>query len=166
MNIRPEEPDDERAIARVISEAFATAPHRSGTEASIVNALREAGALTVSDVAADAGEIIGHVAASPVVVQRSGAQWFGLGPVSVLPSWQRQGIGRTLIKEALNRLRSLKAAGCVVLGEPDFYGQFGFRHEPLLHYRDIPPPYFQCLPFSDERPQGSVEYHPAFDIAM
>lgn len=166
MIIRAEQPGDERSIEDVVREAFAKAVHSSGTEPSIVNALRNSGALSVSLVAVEAAEIIGHVAASRVVLQSSGAQWYGLGPVSVRPRWQRCGIGRQLIEALLDRLRGSGAGGCVVLGEPSYYGQFGFRHKSSLSYRDVPPPYFQFLSFTDEEPSGPVEYHAAFEVAM
>lgn len=163
MIIRPELASDGPSIERVIRDAFAKAPHSSGTEPSIVNALRQAGALTVSLVAVEGSAIVGHAAASPVKLQGAPRPWFGLGPMSVRPERQGQGVGGQLIRATLDRLRSSGAGGCVVLGEPSYYDRFGFRHDPGLRYGDVPPPYFQYLSFTGERPSGSVEYHGSFD---
>src|SRR5690606_39869862 len=80
-----------------------------------------------SKVAESDGEIIGHVAISPVRISDSADGWFGLGPISVLPEFQGQGVGSQLMKSALDELEARGAAGCVVLGEPGYYGRFGFK---------------------------------------
>jgi putative acetyltransferase len=147
-----------------VREAFAAAAHSGGTECAIVAGLRDAGALTISLVADEGGEVIGHVAVSPVAAQAQG-EWFGLGPVAVGPQRQREGIGTALIRQALHRLRRLGAAGCVVLGDPAYYARFGFEHDPAVTYADIPPPHFQVLAFGGERLAGAVTYHPAFEQA-
>ena len=164
MVIRPEEPGDERAIDEVVRDAFAGAAHSSGTEPLIVKALRDSRALTISLIAAEGMEVVGHIAVSPVGVQGAAGEWFGIGPLSVRAQWQRRGIGRALTREALERLRRSGAAGCVVLGDPNYYGQFGFEHDPALCYRDVPPPYFQFIAFTEQRPTGAVEYHSAFEL--
>jgi len=162
MQIRPERPADADYIRAVVTTAFADAPHRSGTEAAIVDALRRAGALAVSLVAEDGGEIVGHVALSPVTVDGEDIGWFGPGPVSVRPELQRRGIGQALVRSGLERLRARGAGGCVLLGDPAYYARFGFRSDPGLRYGDVPPAYFQRLSFGDEPPTGSVDFHPAF----
>jgi putative acetyltransferase len=159
--IRPEQPGDEMAISGVISEAFAAAEHSDGTEARIVEQLRAAGSLTLSLVAQDDG-VVGHVAFSPVEISDGSACWFGLGPVAVAPHRQGAGIGAALIEQGLEQLRSMGAAGCVVLGEPGYYGRFGFRHDPELMYPGPPPEYFQCLVLNGEPARGEVRYAPAF----
>jgi len=162
MMIRDERPGDEPGIDALITDSFAGAPHSSGTEAAIVSALRVAGALMSSLVAVQGEEIVGHVAISPVSIADSQGQWFGLGPVAVRPACQRRGIGEALIDEALRKLRASGAAGCVVLGEPDYYRRFGFRHDPEVTFAGPPPAYFQVLPFGDGRARGAVTYHKAF----
>jgi len=161
--LRLETPEDADAIHDVVVQAFLTAPHTSGTEAFIVRELRAAGVLTVSLVADAQGAVVGHVAISPVTISDGSPHWYGLGPVAVRPSGQRLGTGRRLIEEALDRLRRLGAAGCVVLGEPEYYGRFGFRADPRLVLEGVPPQYFQALRFRDARAQGVVTYHPAFE---
>ena len=162
MIIRGEEQHDASAIRQTVHDAFQDAEHSSGNEERIVDGLRRANALTVSLVAIEDGEVVGHVAVSPVTVA-VGKGWYGLGPVAVRPQRQRNGIGSLLIREALSRLERRCALGCVVLGNPDFYGKFGFAHDPNVTYADVPPPYFQVLSFGSECPKGPVQYHDAFD---
>jgi putative acetyltransferase len=162
LEIRPERRNDVAAISNVITAAFETAPHRSGTEARIVEGLRTGGALTVSLVAEEDGEIVGHVAFSPVMVAGVGG-WYGLGPVSVRPDKQRRGVGRSLVCAGLDHLRALRVPGCVVLGDPAFYQRFGFESDPALTYGGYHSPYFQRLVFGGPPASGDVIYHAAFE---
>lgn len=165
MQIRDERPEDAAAISRITAAAFADAPHASGTEARIVEALRQAGALTVSLVAtSDDGRILGHVAFSPVQIDQVAARWYGLGPVSVTPDLQRQGIGGALIRAGLARLTALNADGCVLLGDPAYYARSGFVSDPALTYGGEPSLYFQRLVLKGDPPKGDVSYHPAFRV--
>ncbi len=161
IRTRDETIRDVAAIRDVTTRAFAAAEHKSGTEADIVDRLRRDGALVVSLVADDDGIVVGHVAISPVEIEGT-TRWFGLGPVAVLPEYQRRGIGERLIRDALRRLYGLGGAGCVVLGEPAYYGRFGFVADPALRFGDAPFGYFQRLGFGSEPPAGEVTYHPAF----
>ncbi|MGY8526891.1 GNAT family N-acetyltransferase [Paracidovorax citrulli] len=163
--IRSEEPTDAERIDRVTIEAFRNAPHTSHTEQFIVRELRLADALTVSLVAEADGEILGHVAVSPVRISDGADKWFGLGPVSVLPPNQRKGVGTQLIEAALERLRAESAGGCVVLGDPGYYGCFGFVPVACLWLPSVPPEYFQALVLRPPVPRGEVAYHPAFDAS-
>lgn len=162
MEIRHERLEDKEAIAALIMSAFAPAEHSSGSEAGIVEQLRNAGALTLSLVAEEDGEIVGHAAFSPITIDGRSIGWFGLGPVAVRPDRQRQGIGDRLISHGLEMLISYGSAGCVVLGEPGYYGRFGFVADERLRYPGPPPEYFQMLAFGRDRPNGTVAYHPAF----
>ena len=82
---------------------------------------------------------IGHAAFSPVTISDGSEGWYGLGPVSVIPSRQGEGIGTALVREGIARLCRLGAQGCVVLGEPGYYERFGFRHDPALAFPDRRP---------------------------
>lgn len=163
MEIRPERRTDVAAISNVTTAAFATAPHSSGTEARIVEGLRAGQALTVSLVAEEGSEIVGHVAFSPVTIAGAGGDWFGLGPVSVRPDKQRRGLGQSLVRTGLDQLRALHAAGCVVLGDPAYYRRFGFESDPALTYGGYHSPYFQRLIFGGPPPSSNVIYHAAFE---
>ncbi|MCA9394190.1 MAG: N-acetyltransferase [Candidatus Omnitrophica bacterium] len=162
MFIRSEQPTDIDTIYQLTKTAFADHPIEPHTEHFIVNALRAAGALTVSLVAEIDNAVVGHIAFSPVSISDGSPDWYALGPVSVLPAFQRQGIGRALIEEGLARLKSLGAQGCVLVGEPDFYQRFGFAGEPELTVPGIPQEYILNLTFSRTPAKGIVTHHPAF----
>ncbi|WP_217602205.1 GNAT family N-acetyltransferase [Chitinophaga sp. GbtcB8] len=159
-----EEPSDIGAIDQVTKAAFASAAYSSGTESFIIKALRANGQLTVSLVAEEEGVLIGHIAISPVTISSGSEGWFGLGPVSVMPSKQGSGVGSGLTRAAIDALRKLHAAGCVVLGEPSYYGRFGFRSDARLQYLHAPAEYFQVQSFTGEIPEGTVEYHNSFNV--
>jgi len=163
VEIRSETSADVSEIEAITASAFLNAPHTSLTEQYIVNALRRAGKLSVSLVAVRDGTLIGHAAISPVAISDGTPGWFGLGPISVLPQHQRQGVGSKLMHEALRILRERGATGCVVLGEPEYYGRFGFRADPNLVLPGVPAEYFQAISFDSPMPRGTVTYHEAFD---
>lgn len=164
IEIRNETLADVNAIDAVTAAAFLAAPHTSHTEQFIVKALRRAGKLTISLIAEVNGQVVGHVAVSPVSTSDGAADWYGLGPVSVAPGYQGQGIGSRLVREALGALRERGAAGCVVLGEPAYYGRFGFRAEPGLVLPNVPPEYFQAISFGAAMPCGNVAYDDSFNV--
>jgi putative acetyltransferase len=165
MNVetRNEAAADVQAIEALTISAFLSARHSSGTEQLIVARLREAGQLTISLVAEVAGRIAGHVAVSPVSISDGARGWFGLGPISVLPEHQRQGVGSRLMREALRLLRERGAAGCVLLGEPEYYRRFGFQADSRLVLPGVPPDYFLSVRFGPPSAQGIVSYHSAFN---
>jgi putative acetyltransferase len=163
VEIRPERPGDEEAIHAVTTAAFLEAPHTAHTEQYIVRELRRSGQLTVSLVAVLDGNVVGHVAISPVAIDDGTRGWFGLGPVSVTPLHQRVGIGSRLVREALQRLRAMGGKGCVLVGEPAYYERFGFRAEPQLVLHGVGPEYFQAVCFEPPAPAGVVAFHQAFD---
>jgi putative acetyltransferase len=163
MIIRSEMPEDMDVIAKITSAAFAGKPYADGTEHLIINRLRNAQALVLSLVAENQGRVIGHVAFSAVTVNGENRGWYGLGPISVLPEYQKQGIGSSLIREGLTQLREGGARGCVLEGDPNYYKRFGFKNHPNLTYAGAPAPeYFMALSFYDDIPSGRVEFHPAF----
>lgn len=166
MQIRDERPQDAAAIAATTTNAFRDAAHAGGNEASIIDALRCSGALTVSLVATLDGHVVGHIAFSPVRINgQDGGQsdgWYALGPVSVRPDRQRRGIGGALIVEGLTRVERLGARGCVLLGEPAYYGRFGFSGGDGLTYFSLATPYLQGLAFDGLLPRGDVIFDPAF----
>ena len=125
MLIRGEKASDLADIRRVNDLAFA-----QPAEGALVDALRAAGAVTLSLVAEDEGTTIaGHILFSPVVIESDAGRFqaIGLGPMAVLPTKQRRGIGSALVREGLIRLRTMGHAVVVVLGHPEFYPRFGFR---------------------------------------
>ncbi len=165
MIIRDERETDVTAIRALTLAAFADVPQSRQTEAAVIDALRAAGALTVSLVAVDEGdEIIGHVAVSPVSISGDAdLGWYGGGPLSVRPDHQRSGIGTALVRAAFERMRQMGARGCVVVGDPDYYRRFGFvSGAATLTMPDVPVENLLVLALGDEIPAGTVAFHPAF----
>ncbi|MCB1704302.1 MAG: N-acetyltransferase [Halioglobus sp.] len=162
ISIRKEQPRDAQNIHEVTVAAFLDAPHTDNTEQYIVKALRESGALSISLVAEDEGSVVGHVALSPVTISDSTDSWYGLGPISVLPNKQGKGIGSKLMNAAIQELKNIKAKGCVLLGDPNYYHRFGFKPRECLVLPGVPPEYFQAMVFHGDLPQGSVTYHESF----
>jgi putative acetyltransferase len=165
MKIRPETAQDINAIEQVTIAAFDGKPYSDQTEHLIVNRLREAGAMSLSLVAEIDGKVVGHVAFSVVTINSEDQDWFGLGPVSVLPELQKQGIGSKLIRDGLSAIKAKGAKGCVLEGVLNYYQRFGFKNQPDLVYEGTPDPkYFMALSFYDDVPNGKVEFHKAFYV--
>ena len=162
MIIRDETPADFDVITKITVAAFADCPYGNHTEQFIVTALRAAGALSVSLVAEIDGEVVGHIAFSPVKINGQFNGWYGVGPVSVRPDLQRKGIGKSLINAGLERLKESGAKGCMLVGEPEYYKRFGFKNIPELILEGVPPQYFLALPFDENPAKGVAMFHQAF----
>ena len=160
--IRDEEPADYADITALTAAAFESMEISSHTEQFIVLALRKAGVLAVSLVAEVDGRLVGHIAFSPVTLSDGTPGWYGLGPVSVLPEFQRKGIGKALIIEGLARLKKMGAVGCCLVGHPEYYPKFGFSNTDRLSHEGVPPEVFFVLAFDGPVPTGTVQFHPAF----
>lgn len=158
--IRVERLDDAAGIGTLISEAFADRSYASGTEAQIVNALRDAGALSLSLVAEREGQLIGQVVFSPAKIGETDV--IALGPVAVSPGLQGQGIGGSLIREGLAQLGSGKPIA--LLGDPNYYGRFGFAPAPLVTYEGKSGPFIQVL-WDGVEMSGAIKFHSAFSTA-
>lgn len=163
ITIRPECLSDENAIGEVTRQAFASHPYSHQTEHFIIEALRKARALSISLVAEQAEQIVGHIAFSPAVIDDCSSGWYGAGPVSVLPEHQGQGIGRALIERGLAQLKELGAKGCVLVGDPAFYGRFGFANSSSFVFEGVPQEFFLSLSLDSCSARGTVKFHAAFD---
>lgn len=162
ITIRTETAADIPAIAEVTRRAFATLEVSQHTEQFIIAGLRAAGALSVSLVAEMGERLVGHIAFSPVQISDGTPNWFGVGPLSVEPEFQKQGIGTRLMHEGLATVRRLGAQGCMLVGHPGYYTRFGFKNEPGLMLEGVPPEVFFCLGFGKAVPAGNAIFHPAF----
>ena len=120
MIIRQEKNTDIEAITQVTIAAYENHPISRQTEHFIINALRSAGALALSLVAEIDEKIVGHIAFSPIAISDRKTSWYGLGPVSVLPDHQKQGIGKALVNEGLSLLKGMNAQGCALVGPPEY----------------------------------------------
>ena len=155
LRFRDELPADRSAIAALLAEAFG-----GPAEAGLVAALRADGDLVVSVVAEQASAIVGHAAISPL----SGpAGCVAFAPVAVDPAYQRRGIGTALVAAVLDRAREGGAAMVFVLGEPAFYGRFGFSTEAAAGFMcPYTGPHFMALRLDGETTPAALEYAPAF----
>lgn len=162
MRIRPETDSDIQAITDVTIAAFKTLKISRHTEQFIINALRSDGALSISLVAEIDEKVVGHVAFSPVTISDGTKGWYGLGPVSVLPIYQKQGIGKAIISKGLSMLTDVDGSGCVLVGDPSYYKYFGFKNYPQLIHEGIPQEVFLALPFKNVIPNGVVVFHKGF----
>jgi putative acetyltransferase len=162
MIIRKEMESDVEAIGYVTEAAFRVHPISNHTEQFIITALRADDALTVSLVAEIDGKVTGHIAFSPVTISDGSSHWYGIGPLSVLPEYQRQSIGSSLVHEGLAALKAIGAKGCVLVGGPGYYVRFGFRNHSNLILDGVPQEYFLALPFDGDDTRGSVVFHQGF----
>lgn len=102
----------------------------------LVRALLAEGPAVLSLVALMGREVVGHAALSLCGVEERPETVALLGPLAVAPDWQRNGVGRALINEGCARMQDAGAVRVLVLGDPDYYGPFGFVPDA-----DIAPPY-------------------------
>jgi putative acetyltransferase len=162
IRIRPEEERDHPAIHDLTRRAFAPMAFAAGDEQELIEALRRLGALSLSLVAEQDGRVVGHVAISPVTHESGAEGWFGLGPISVEPALQRQGVGGALIAEVRLWLAARDARGCVLTGDPRYYPRHGFLPAPGHAPEAEPAEYFMVLALSGPIPDGRFRFHPAF----
>lgn len=162
ITIRTETSNDIRIISEVTIAAFKTLAISQHTEQFIIDALRAARALTISLVAELNGCIVGHIAFSPITISDGSSDWYGLGPLSVLPKYQKRGIGSELIREGISRLKKMGARGCCVVGHPEYYKRFGFQNIEGLSLPGVPKEVFLAQSFDKHIPHGSVEFHEGF----
>ena len=163
ITIRNENESDIDVISEITKAAFENLPISNHTEQFIIKALRNANALTISLVAEVEKKVAGHIAFSPITVSDGSPDWYGLGPISVVPELQKQGIGKSMMQEGLSLLKSLGAKGCILVGDPGYYYRFGFKSSPDLVIEGVPPQYLLVLPFEESRTHGTVMFHEGFN---
>jgi len=121
--IRPETTEDHTGIRRVHEAAFTR-----GIEADLVDRLRAGSKAVIALVAEDEGQVVGHILFTPLTLEPlAGTVGLGLGPLAVLPDHEKHGVGRRLVQNGLAAARKWGAAFVSVLGDPDYYGRFGFE---------------------------------------
>jgi putative acetyltransferase len=120
--LRPERPEDIPGIRAVHTAAFETP-----AEAGLVDALRATAAWipSMSVVAVEQGQVVAHALLSRIVLATAGGDVpaLALGPVGVLPAFQKQGYGSAVIRDGLTRRDDQLV---IVLGDPAYYRRFGF----------------------------------------
>ena len=166
VTLRRELSTDIAAVREVETAAFG----RPG-EAALVDSLRAAGALMLSGIAEIGGEIVGHIAFSPVRIE-GGPEIFealALAPVAIHPNWQRKGVGSALIRWSLDECRRVGHELVIVLGHHQFYPRFGFVPAMPLGVRcpfEVPSEAFMLLelcPGALAGRTGMVRYRPEFE---
>lgn len=166
MILRNERPSDVTRITAIQYAAFKDHPlHAPGaepTEQLIVERLRDAGSLTLSLLAEKSGAAVAHIALSPAHVGADASGWFLLGPIGVLPEHQNQGLGSALVRESLRLIQDQGAFGVVLVGDPRFYGRFGFASVPGLTWPGVPDQFVLAACFGGRTPQGPIQGHAAF----
>ncbi len=162
VTIRLEKPADKAAIYDITKRAFAPMPFSGGDEPDLIDRLRDADALEISLVAEMDGAVVGQVSFTRGVTADDSDDWYALGPVAVEPELQKQHVGSALINAGIAMLRERRAAGCVLVGNPEYYKRFGFRVFPKLAPEGEPAEYYQILPLRVEQPDIVVGFHPLF----
>ena len=162
LNIRTEQVSDHSEIRSLTELAFRTMEYSDGDEQDVIDRLREADALTPSLVLVENGRVVGHIAFSPAVAGDGSEPWFALGPVSVLPSHQGRGLGSQLIERGLSEIQTAGALGCILLGNPAFYGRFGFEVAPKNAPIGMPGEFFQVKRWGNVEPFGRFAFHSGF----
>ncbi|MEA5445122.1 N-acetyltransferase [Gammaproteobacteria bacterium AB-CW1] len=162
LEIREEEPGDVNALDRVHRAAF-----RREAEGDLIRQLREDSQLAISLVATVSEHPVGHIAFSPVTPAGTGATPLALGPVGVDPEHERRGIASRLVQAGLDKAREMGTPWIAVLGDPQFYGRFGFEPASTLDLKGEfgDSEAFRVLILDDagKPPAGSlIQYHPAF----
>lgn len=157
VTVRPEQAGDIEAIDDVVFCAFGRED-----EARLVAQLRRDGDATISLVAVVGDAVIGHVLLSPMAAPFPA---LGLAPVSVAPKHQKQGVGAALVNAAIAQARQDEWSAIFVLGDPVYYGRFGFRADLAAGFSSpYAGPHFMVLPLTDALPvvSGKVSYAAAF----
>lgn len=119
--------DDRPAVEAVISAAFGhPGSNEPPPETALIQALRRdvAWIEALSMVATRGRRIVGHVVCTRGWVGELSA--LGLGPISVLPAYQRQGTGQALMHAVIGAADAAGEALIALLGDHRFYGRFGF----------------------------------------
>ena len=166
LRVDAERATDVDSIRAVHRDAFG-----QEVEGAIVDALRDAGALTISLVSRINDVVCGHVALSPMQTPTPTARVLGLGPIGVRTDGQRSGIGTALMHAAIEQARGDGFDGIVVLGHPEYYTRFEFVPASRFGIRceyDVPDDVFMALELSPSGLTdcaGLVRYHAAFGLA-
>lgn len=164
--LRPETPAAWAAIRQINQAAFGRA-----AEADLIERLRARGQLILSLVAEADGQLVGHIAFSPVVIETNPAavSVVGLAPMAVLPAQQRGGLGSLLVKTGLAECRVLGYDAVVVLGHANYYPRFGFVPASRFGLRceyDVPDEVFmaqELRPGALAECAGLARYQPEFN---
>ena len=162
IHFRSEEARDIQPVREIVRAAFP-----SDAQSKLVDAIRANGKATISLVAVNGDQVLGHILFSRVsTTPPSEAKGLGLAPVAVRPDVQSQGIGSELIREGLRLCKELGYDYCVVLGSPKYYHRFGFEKASPFGIRNEygVDDEFMVDHFSERRATGLVQYASEFAL--
>lgn len=167
--IRPERPEDAEAVRELVRAAFAGTEYSDGRpESALVDALRADGDVlpALTFVAELDDRVVGSVVCSRATMGEGTS--VGLGPLAVGPGYQAQGIGSALVASVVATAEQRAEPSIVLLGDPGYYGAFGFETAAPLGIGSPGPwedRFFQVLTLRAWRPElaGPFRYAPAFE---
>lgn len=163
VSIRRELPTDVESIRQIHESAF-----ESLLEAELVDNLQAEGDAILSLVAVREETAVGHILFSRLsALEARGLRASALGPLGVVPEFRGLGIGSALIRAGIAHLRADSEDLILVLGDPDFYGKFGFRADAARVFQTpYDGPHLQAMALSDagHLAQGVLRYAPAFQM--
>ena len=162
IKIRLEQEADRKVIHKLTTEAFAGRPFSDGDEPDLIDRLRKIGMLSLSLVALDGSRIVGQITFSPAGITSGSGPWFALGPVSVLPERQGEGIGSLLINEGLAEIENQNALGCILTGNPVYYRRFGFEASDANCPENEQEEHFMVKLLKSENPIGRFSFQNTF----
>jgi putative acetyltransferase len=162
IEIRPEARADWKAIYEITESAFRGKLYADGDEQDLIDNLRLVDSLFLSLVAVEGEEPVGQITFSPATISSGSQPWYALGPVSVLPARQGEGIGAKLIREGLRRIQDQGALGCILTGNPKYYSRFGFERSPQNVPENESEQYFMLKLLNGQDPVGRFSFHSAF----
>lgn len=164
MSIRAATPRDREAIRLVEEHAFG-----QQAEAGLVDALVTGGDAVVELVADEDGQVVGHILFSRLFVRNGGKSFpaVALAPLAVEPSFHGTGIGGALVREAHIRLKDAGEMLAVVLGDPAYYGRFGYSHARAERFEsEYQGEALQALAWGEAPETGRLVYASAFGPAL
>ena len=172
--VRQEVPRDYKETEDVVKKAFEHAEHAGHTEHILVSRLRKGDAFIkeLSLVATANGKIIGHILFTRLEIIDGNKVYpsLGLAPLSVLPEYQRTGVGKLLMEEGLKRCTDLGYTSVILLGHPTYYPRFGFKKASEFQIKaSFPAPdeafmAIELVPGSLSKAQGTVKFPEEFEL--
>lgn len=169
MKIRQENQNDYKEVYNVVKKAFAAAEHSDGNEQDLVNALRKSNSFIpeLSLVAVENGKVVGHILFTKIYIKEFVE--LALAPLSVLPSYQRKGIGLALMKKGHNIAKKLGYDYSIVLGSSEYYPKVGYIPASVYGIKapfDVANENFMAIKLNDnaKKINGIVIYDTAFGI--
>lgn len=164
MSIRAATPRDREAIRLVEEHAFG-----QQTEAGLVDAIVAQGDAVLELVAEEEGQVVGHILFSRLYVENGGRQFpaVALAPLAVEPDFHGTGIGGALVREAHIRLKDAGESLSIVLGDPAYYGRFGYSHERAAGFTsEYQGEALQAQAWGEAPQNGELVYASAFGTAL